>query len=65
MRCVGEIGASCYNLQLKSLFAKSMLDALFLSTYTLSLLVVLINCTISLIFHIVVSCEVSKVDCNN
>ena len=35
---VGETGASCYNFQLKSLFVKSMLDALFLSTYTLHLL---------------------------
>ena len=33
---------------------KSVLDALFLSTYILSLLFVLINCTIPLIFHIAV-----------
>ena len=40
-----------------------MLDALFLSTYTLNLLFVLIKCTISLIFHTVVRkiCEVSQV----
>ena len=34
----GETGASCYNFQLKSLFVKSMLDELFLSTYTVNLL---------------------------
>ena len=34
----GETGESCYNFQLKSLFVKSMLDALFLSTHTLHLL---------------------------
>ena len=51
---VGETGASCYNFQLKTLFVISMLDALFLSAYTLSLSFVLINCTIPLIFHIVV-----------
>ena len=43
-----------YNFQLKSLFVKSMLDVLFLSMYILSLLFILINCTIPLIFHIVV-----------
>ena len=54
LQYVGETGASCYNFQLKSLFVKSTLDALFPSTYTLSLLFVLINCAIPLIFHIVV-----------
>ena len=39
-----------------------MLDALFLSTYTLTLLFMLIKRTVPLIFHIVVSeiCEVSQ-----
>ena len=39
-----------------------MLDALFLSTYALNSLFVLIKCTIQLIFHIVVRsiCEVSQ-----
>ena len=50
----GETGASCYNFQLKSLFVKSMLDELFLSTYTVNLLFVLINCTIPLIYQTVV-----------
>ena len=41
---------------------KSMLDALFLSTYALNSLFVLIKCTIQFIFHIVVQsiCEVSQ-----
>ena len=46
---VGETGASYYNLQL--IFVKSMLDALFISTYTLNLLFVLIKCT--MILHII------------
>ena len=45
-------GANCFFSQ--SLFVKSMLYALFLSTYTLNLLFVLMKCTIPLIFHIVV-----------
>ena len=45
---------SCYNFQLKSLFVKSMLDTLYLSTHTLNILFVLMQCTIPLIFHIVV-----------
>ena len=51
---VGEIGASSYNFQLKSVFVKNMLDTLYLSTDTLHLLFVLMQCTIPLIFHIVV-----------
>ena len=54
---LAETGSSCYNFQIKSLFAKSTLDALFLSTYTLHLLFVLIKCTMPLIFHIVVDCN--------
>ena len=60
---IGETGTSCYWFKLKSLFVKSMIDALkslfvkrmidalFLSTYSLSVLFVLINCTVPLIFH--------------
>ena len=51
---VGETGASCCNFQLKSLFVKSMLDALFLSMYILNLLFVLIECTKPMIFHVIV-----------
>ena len=50
---VGETDAGCYNFQLKSRFVKSMLYALFLSTYTLNVLFVLITCSMPLIFHIV------------
>ena len=52
---IGETGAGCENFQLRSLFVKSMLDALFLSNLRLNLLFVLINCTVPLIFHIVVT----------
>ena len=51
---IGETGASCNTFQVKSLFMKSMIDALFLSTYTLISLFVLIKHTIPLIFRIVV-----------
>ena len=51
---VGETKASCYYFQLKSLFAKHMIDALFLSTCTLNSLFVLIKYTMPLIFHVVV-----------
>ena len=58
---VGETRASCYNVQLKS-FVKSMLDALFLSMYTLNVLFVLIKCTIPLIFRTIDKyiCEVPQ-----
>ena len=52
MLVVGETGASCCNFQ--SFLVKSMLDALFLSVYTLNVLFFLIKCTISLILYIVV-----------
>ena len=57
---IGETGASCYNFQLKSLFVKSMLYALFSSTYTLHFLFVLMDCTKPLTFHIVVR-QISEV----
>ena len=38
-----ETGNSCCNVQLKSRFVKSILDALFLSTYALNILFVLIK----------------------
>ena len=44
---------SSYNFQLKSIFAKSVIDALFVSTYTLNSLFVLIKYIIPLIFCIV------------
>ena len=50
----GETGASCYNFQLKSCFKKSMLDALFMLTYTLNVVFVLLMCTIPLVFRSVV-----------
>ena len=40
---VVETGASCYNFQLKSLLVKSMLDALFLSTYALYTFIIPVN----------------------
>ena len=52
--CVGETWASCCNFQLKSFLVKTMLDALFLSTYKLNVLFMLIKCTIPLIFDIVI-----------
>ena len=53
-KSVGETGANCKKIQLKSLFVKSMIDALFLSTHTLNSLFVLIKHAIPLIFLIVV-----------
>ena len=39
-RIAGEIGTSCCIFQLTSLFEKCLLDALFLSTFTLHILFV-------------------------
>ena len=65
MQVVGETGASYYNFQLKSLFVKSMLDALFLSTHTARLLFEFIHCTIPLIFHIIRGTLLQQISCGS